>query len=165
MFQQVEGAFNNWMSESSSTVAATQAEAASSLSNSLAQLQALVGGMRSDLADTSRSLSRMASSAAAASAAAATTQARGAGGGGAGSSSAAALDPRQEIAALLAARNADAALVKALNTASLDILLWTCKQVRCARCVWCWCEMACVVLPCPCLCGAAKHTSTRPCTH
>lgn len=122
MFLQVEGAFNNWMAESSGAVAATQAEAASSLSNSLAQLQALVGTMRSELADTSRSLSRMASSAASrgpgdggSSGAAA---AAGSGGGGGGT------DPRAEISALLASRNYDGALARALNTASPDTLLW-----------------------------------------
>jgi hypothetical protein len=38
-------------------------------------------------------------------------------------------DPRAEIGSLLASRQMETALVKALNTASLDVLLWTCKQV------------------------------------
>jgi hypothetical protein len=140
MFNQVESAFNAWLSDSSKAVAAAQADAASSLNSALSQLQAVVGSVRTDLADTSRSLSRMASSAAArgsADAAAAAAAAAGAGAGGAagrggsgaGGPAAAQQDPRVEIGALLASRQLEAALVKALNTASLDVLLWTCKQV------------------------------------
>jgi hypothetical protein len=62
MFGQVESAFTAWLADSSRTAGAAQSEAAASLSSSLQQLQAVVGSMRGDLADTSRSLSRIASS-------------------------------------------------------------------------------------------------------
>jgi hypothetical protein len=39
-------------------------------------------------------------------------------------------DPRIEIGALLGVRKYEDALVKALNTASLEVLVWACKQVR-----------------------------------
>jgi hypothetical protein len=142
MFNQVESAFNAWLSDSSKAVAAAQADAASSLNSALSQLQAVVGSVRTDLADTSRSLSRMASSAAAKGSADAAAAAAGAGAGaaaggaaghgvsGAGGPAAAQQDPRVEIGGLLASRQLEGALVKALNTASLDVLLWTCKQVR-----------------------------------
>lgn len=141
MFGQVESAFNAWLTDSSKAVSSAHADAASSLNSALSQLQAVVGAMRTDLADTSRSLSRLASSAASR----AHGEAGGSAGGGAlggrvssaGAGAAAAgsqQDPRAEIGALLANRQPEAALVKALNTASLDVLLWTCRQVR-------WCRL------------------------
>lgn len=62
MFGQVEAAFTTWLAESSRTVAAAQSDAAASLNSSLQQLQSVVTTMRGELADTSRSLSRIASS-------------------------------------------------------------------------------------------------------
>lgn len=136
MFTQVESAFNSWLSESSKAVSAAQADAGASLNGALNQLQSVVSTMRTDLADTSRSLSRLASSTAsrapaeagpsgAAAAAAGAPMAARALGGAAGGQQ----DPRAEIGSLLASRQMETALVKALNTASLDVLLWTCKQV------------------------------------
>lgn len=137
MFNQVESAFNSWLSDSSKAVSTAQAEAASSLNSALSQLQGVVSSMRTDLADTSRSLSKLASTtasrtaadagAAAAAAAAGVAAARVSGGGGAAAP--VQQDPRVEIGALLANHNLETALVKALNTASLDVLLWTCQQV------------------------------------
>jgi hypothetical protein len=69
-------------------------------------------------------------------------------------------DPRIEIGSLLSVRKYEDALVKALNTASLDVLVWACKQVRgllvgwdaamgrgmvggmCRLAVMCWCGCA-----------------------
>lgn len=137
MFSQVEAAFNSWLTDSSKAVSAAQADAASSLNSALSQLQSVVSTMRTDLADTSRSISRLASSTAsrapaeAQPAAAAPAGAGGSAGGRMSGAGAAApqQDPRVEIGVLLANRQLETALVKALNTASLDVLLWTCKQV------------------------------------
>lgn len=132
MFGQVETAFTSWLAESNRTVAAAQSDATSALTSAVAQLNSVVGTVRSDLADTSRSLSRMASSAASR-----TTEA-GSGGGAlsvaqleasAGSRAAVPVDPRVDIGNLLGVGKYEEALVKALNTASLDVLIWTCKQV------------------------------------
>lgn len=48
---------------------------------------------------------------------------------GAAAAAAPTADPRIEIGTLLSVRKYEDALVKALNTASLDVLLWACKQV------------------------------------
>jgi hypothetical protein len=62
-----------------------------------------------------------------------TSQQLEAGAGAAAAAAAAApADPRIEIGALLSVRKYEDALVKALNTASLDVLVWACKQVRLA---------------------------------
>lgn len=166
MFSQVESAFTSWLADSSKAVSAAQADAASSLNSALSQLQAVVGSMRTDLADTSRSLSKLASSTASrapadgAAAGGAAASGGSAGGAGAGGAAAAAKqDPRVEIGALLASRQMETALVKALNTASLDVLLWTCKQVgravvryfvaAQARHVHVWLGCSCTTLTCP----------------
>eukprot|EP00775_Hariotina_reticulata_P011820 gene11820-11964_t len=135
MFNQVQDAFTSWLADSSRLVSSSQSEAASALTSAVSQLQSVVGSVRGDLADTSRSLNRLASSTAQR-----VTAAEGSGGGGgvlsvaqleAGTRAAAPVvqDPRVEIQALLTARKYDEALVKTLNTASLHILLWACKQV------------------------------------
>uniref|UniRef100_A0A383W407 Enhancer of mRNA-decapping protein 4 C-terminal domain-containing protein n=1 Tax=Tetradesmus obliquus TaxID=3088 RepID=A0A383W407_TETOB len=137
MFGQVESAFTAWLADSSRTAGAAQSDAAASLSSSLQQLQAVVGSMRGDLADTSRSLSRIASSTASRAAEASssggarprTAQQLEAGAGAAGAAAAAPADPRIEIGSLMSVRKYDEALVKALNTASLEVLVWACKQV------------------------------------
>ncbi|WIA13096.1 hypothetical protein OEZ85_006696 [Tetradesmus obliquus] len=137
MFGQVESAFTAWLADSSRTAGAAQSEAAASLSSSLQQLQAVVGSMRGDLADTSRSLSRIASSTASRAAEASSSGGAGprtaqqleAGAGAAGAAAAAPADPRIEIGSLMSVRKYDEALVKALNTASLEVLVWACKQV------------------------------------
>ncbi|KAF8067359.1 Acsf3 [Scenedesmus sp. PABB004] len=130
MFGQVEGAFAAWLADSGRAVSAAQGDAAAALNASVAQLQGVVAGMRGELADTSRSLSRLASTAAE----------RSAGSGGGALSvaqleagrAAPAADPRLEISTLLGVRKYEDALVRALNTASLDVVLWTCKQARAA---------------------------------
>ncbi|WIA33243.1 hypothetical protein OEZ86_006385 [Tetradesmus obliquus] len=137
MFGQVESAFTAWLADSSRTAGAAQSDAAASLSSSLQQLQAVVGSMRGDLADTSRSLSRIASSTASRAAEASSSGGAGprtaqqleAGAGAAGAAAAAPADPRIEIGSLMSVRKYDEALVKALNTASLEVLVWACKQV------------------------------------
>lgn len=147
MFSQVESAFNAWLADSSKAVSAAQADAGASLNSTLTQLQSVVNSMRHDLGDTAKALSRLASStankaqaepAAGAAAGAAGTPGRVSGSGAA----AAPQDPRAEIAGLLSSRQYETALVKALNTADLDILLWTCQQVRAAGCwglsCWAW---------------------------
>eukprot|EP00879_Flechtneria_rotunda_P017780 GHRR01018639.1.p1 GENE.GHRR01018639.1~~GHRR01018639.1.p1 ORF type:complete len:357 (+),score=146.04 GHRR01018639.1:701-1771(+) len=135
MFNQVEGAFSNWLADNSSSVAASQSEAASALTAAVSQLQGVVSSMRNDLADTSRSLSRLASS----TTSRVTAERSGSAGGAAtlslkdlesgGGTRQALVDPKIEIGALMTVRKYEDALVKALNTASLDVLLWTCKQV------------------------------------
>eukprot|EP00879_Flechtneria_rotunda_P015950 GHRR01016681.1.p1 GENE.GHRR01016681.1~~GHRR01016681.1.p1 ORF type:complete len:408 (+),score=195.16 GHRR01016681.1:151-1224(+) len=135
MFNQVEGAFSNWLADNSSSVAASQSEAASALTAAVSQLQGVVSSMRNDLADTSRSLSRLASS----TTSRVTAERSGSAGGAAtlslkdlesgGGTRQALVDPKIEIGALMTVRKYEDALVKALNTASLDVPLWTCKQV------------------------------------
>jgi len=141
MFNQVQDAFNSWLADSSRLVSSSQSEAASALTSVVSQLQSAVGCVQTDLADTSRSLSRLASSTAHRVAVAEGSS------GGVGVLSVAQLeagtravapvvqDPRVEIQGLLSARKYDEALVKTLNTASLDILLWACKQVRGSCCM------------------------------
>lgn len=133
MFNQVETAFSSWLAESNQTVSTAQNDATSALTSAVSQLNSVVSSMRTDLVDTSRTLSRMASSAASR-----TTDA-GSGGGAlsvaeleakAAGRPAAPVDPRVEIGTLLGVRRFEEALVKALNTASLDVLVWTCRQVR-----------------------------------
>lgn len=145
MFNQVESAFNSWLSDSSKAVSAAQADATAGLNSALTQLQSVVSTMRTDLGDTTKALSQLASSTAArrqaepavgAVAAAGDVaggtggRASGAGGGGGGVAPQQQQDPRGEIAGLLSSRQYETALVKALNTTDMDVLLWTCQQVR-----------------------------------
>eukprot|EP00878_Enallax_costatus_P036301 GHUV01040741.1.p2 GENE.GHUV01040741.1~~GHUV01040741.1.p2 ORF type:complete len:185 (-),score=62.03 GHUV01040741.1:562-1116(-) len=132
MFGQVETAFSSWLAESNRTVSTAQSDATSALTAAVAQLNSAVSSVRGDLADTSRCLSRMASTAAA------RTAEPGSGGGaisvalleaGGGVRPAAPVDPRIEIGTLLGVGKYEDALVKALNSTSLDVLIWTCKQV------------------------------------